>query len=258
MNRFYHSGPAFLFLVKQAPTVLVSKAATPADWIGSAVPLGTCERYPQMTVQVVREDVRNDLGGDNVIFKNSHGHKMTLQAELNRWSQTNLQSLIATMSGGAGTRQGVHNVMTMATPTDIAGNSAGILVWYPDVTNRNEAGYFMPLAVLMECSPTKVGNRTSAMSIKLESNTGFFSDAAGWYSFDYLKYQNGDPVAAVIDTGCKAAVATDLLTQPASLMHPAQANTGPNAGNPAFDPNATAANFGNGGGPAGDPAKFGA
>jgi len=183
MSRFHHSGPAILFAVDIAPTVLVNGAADPAIWSGGLIPLGTCERYPQMATQVIREDVRNDLGGDNVIFKTSHGHKMTLQAELNRWSQATLDAIISTASGGAGTRQGIH-----------------------DAVNRNEVGYIIPLAVLMETSPTKVGNRTSSVTVKFESNTGFAVGNILWYSYDYLKFQNNDAKAAAIDTACKAAM----------------------------------------------------
>jgi len=204
-SRFYHSGPAILFIIDVEPTTLVNGASDPAVWGANLVPLGTCERYPQMAVQVIREDVRNDLGGDNVIFKNSHGHKMTLQAELNRWNQAAVDAVIAAGSGGAGTRQGVHDSVLMATPTDLDGNSSGIFVWYPDVVNRSEVGYIIPLAVLMECSPTKVGNRTSSLSMKFESNTGFTAGAGIlWYTFDYLKFQNNDAKAAAIDTACKA------------------------------------------------------
>jgi len=206
MSRFHHSGPAILFAVDIAPTVLVNGAADPAIWSGGLIPLGTCERYPQMATQVIREDVRNDLGGDNVIFKTSHGHKMTLQAELNRWSQATLDAIISTASGGAGTRQGIHDAVLMATPTDILGNSTGLFVWYPDNVNRNEVGYIIPLAVLMETSPTKVGNRTSSVTVKFESNTGFSVGSILWYSYDYLKFQNNDAKAAAIDTACKAAM----------------------------------------------------
>lgn len=206
MNRFHHSGPAILFIVDKAPSLLIQTAATPAGWVNTLLPFGTCERYPQMATQAIREDVRNDLGGDNVIFKTSHGHKLTLQAELNRWSQSALDGLIAAASGGDGLRQGTHSVVSMATPTDITGNSVGLFVWYPDVANRNEVGYIVPMAVLMEAVPTKVGNRTSSFTVKFESNTGFVMGADLWHSFDYMKFQNNDAGAAAIDTACLAAV----------------------------------------------------
>jgi hypothetical protein len=200
-SRFFHSGPAILWVVDVAPAVLAASAATPANWVASCNLLGTCERYPQVSTQVIREEVRNDIGGDAVISKPAHGQKMTLQAELNNWDQAVLDAIISAKSGGNGVRSGVHNVITLSTFTDIIGNSCGLFVYYPDQVNRNEVGILIPQATLVQHDPTKIGNRTASMTMRFDSNTCFLLSATGWTSFDYLKYPTG---TAGIDTALMA------------------------------------------------------
>ena len=175
-SRFFHSGPAILWVVDVAPAVLAASAATPANWVASCNLLGTCERYPQVSTQVIREEVRNDIGGDAVISKPAHG-------------------------GGNGVRTGVHNVISLATFTDIPGNSCGLFVYYPDQVNRNEVGILIPQATLVQHDPTKIGNRAASMALRFDSNTCFLLSVTGWTSFDYLKYPTG---TAGIDTALMA------------------------------------------------------
>lgn len=204
-NRFWHTGPAMVFGVLGVPgATLVQNALTPNNWLANATLLGTCERYPQIQHQVIREEVRNDLGGDNPIAHPSHGHKVTIQCELNRWSQVNVDNLTANFQGGQAARTGLHVVNYLSTFTDIAGNSCGLLIYYSDPVNRPEEGVFVPMASLEEHAPVKVGNRTAAISLRFKSNTGFTQINSVWHSFDYVKYPNG--------TGLDNTLANRLLT----------------------------------------------
>jgi hypothetical protein len=204
-NRFWHTGPAMVFGVLGVPgNTLVQNALTPNNWLASATLLGTCERYPQIQHQVIREEVRNDLGGDNPIAHPTHGQKVTIQCELNRWSQVNVDNVIANFQGGQAARNGLHVVNYLSTFPDIAGNSCGLLIYYSDPVNRPEEGLFLPMASLEEHAPVKVGNRTAAISLRFKSNTGFVQINSVWHSFDYVKYPN--------NTGLDTALANRLTT----------------------------------------------
>jgi hypothetical protein len=192
-NRFWHTGPAVVYAVMgRTPADLVNYALTPANWMANAFILGTCERYPQIQVQQIREEVRNDLGGDSVIAKPFHGEKAVVQCELNRWHEVNLDNLRANFCGQRIGRTGLHEVVGIGTMVDIPGNSCGILIYYPDSLRRPHEGMFLPMATLDDWAPVKIGNRTAAVSIRMESNTGFaIVNGNTWVSFDYVTYPNG-------------------------------------------------------------------
>ena len=199
MNRFWHTGPAAVFAVfNRTPKFLVDNALAPATWLSSAVLLGTCERQPQLAINVVREEVRNDLGGDLVIAEPYVGQKVQIRLELNRFNQVAIERVQAEFSGARTGLTGVSDVLTLSTFPDVLGNSVGILLYYPDVNNRHEEGVFVPMATIKEYQPSKIGNRTAAISIAFSSNTGFSSYNGRCVSFDFVKYPNGTNLDAAL------------------------------------------------------------
>jgi hypothetical protein len=192
-TRFWHTGAAVVFRISDTLAITMGALATPATFLDSATIIGTCERYPQISSQVVREEVRNDIGGDKVIARPCHGHNMVLDLELNMWDETVLDALLASDQGGGGTRTGTHNVLTLGTMVDIAGNSSRIFVYYPDETNRPKQGILIPMASVVEHAPVKIGNRTAAHKLRLESNTYFLASGGTWTSLDFYEYKNTDP-----------------------------------------------------------------
>lgn len=205
MNRFWHTGPATAWaILDRTPNYLVNNALAPANWLSSAVLLGTCERMPQLAINVVREEVRNDLGGDLVIAKPYVGQKAQIRLELNRWNQVALERIQAEFSGARSGLTGVSDVLTLSTFPDLLGNSVGMLLYYPDVNNRHEEGIFVPMATIEEYQPVKIGNRTAAVSVAFTSNTGFSAYNGRCVSFDFVKYPNG--------TNLDAALAASICT----------------------------------------------
>lgn len=201
--RFWHSGPAVIYAVLDtAPLVLVQNALTPSAWLSNAVVLGTCEQYPQIGVQYLREEVRNDLGGEAPIAQPLMGIKCSVRCSLNRWDQVVAERIQTDFSGARTGFTGIMDVAQTATMTDLLGNSVGILVYYTDVNNRPEEGIFLPLATIEEWQPIKIGNRTAAISMEFKSNTAFTNRNGRCVKFDFVKYPNGTGLANSISAAC--------------------------------------------------------
>lgn len=200
MNRFWHTGPAMVWAVlDKAPVYLVQNALNPAAWLNTAVLLGTCERYPQVAIQYVREEVRNDLAGDSVIARPLMGQKVQVKCELNRWSQIVSERIQTEFTGARTGLAGVIDVMQAATMTDLLGNSCGLIVYYTDIVNRPDAALFVPMATVGSFMPVKIGNRTAAIDMEFESNTGFTLLSGRQVMFDYVKYANDSTQSAAVD-----------------------------------------------------------
>lgn len=200
MNRFWHTGPAMVWAVlDKAPLTLVQNAQNPTAWLNTATLLGTCERYPQVAVQYVREEVRNDLAGDSVIADPLMGQKVQVKCELNRWSQVASERIQAEFAGSRTGLAGVIDVMQAATMTDLLGNSCGLLVYYTDINNRPDAALFVPMATIGAFVPVKIGNRTAAIEMEFKSNTGFTLLNGRQVMFDYVKYANESAQANAVD-----------------------------------------------------------
>ena len=192
-TRFWHTGPAVVFRVVKPLATILSSLATPASYMDTAVILGTCEKHPKISTKVIREEVRNDIGGDSPIGKPKHGEKMVVELELNMWDEAVLDAILALDSGGGGVRTGYNNVLTLGTMTDIVGNSARLFIYYPDETNRTKQGILIPQATIDEHAPLRVGNRVSAHKLRFESNTCISASGGAWASMDYYEYTNADP-----------------------------------------------------------------
>lgn len=202
-TRFWHTGAAVVFRITDSLAITLGALATPGTFLDSAVILGTCERYPQISTRIVREEVRNDMGGDKVIARPCHGHDFVMDLELNSWDETVLDGILAADQGGGGARTGTMNNLTLGTMVDIAGNSSRIFVYYPDEVNRPKQGILIPMASVTEHAPVKIGNRTAAHKLRFESNTVFVAGGGTWTSFDFYEYKNADPD---VDALLKAAI----------------------------------------------------